>query len=159
MDVIKDWPLIRKLFRDSFASNLQYAIASVSEDGSPHLTPIGSLMLTEPGKAVYFEKFTSQLPKNLKRNGKVTVMAVNSSKWFWLTSLIAGRFSQVPAIRLKGTAGDRRPATKEEAARFQRRVNVLRFTKGHKLLWRDMSDVRELYFDRAEPVKIGRMSM
>ena len=158
MDIVKDWSLIRQIFRDSFASSSHYAIASVDEDGTPHVTPIGSLMLTEPGKAVYFEKFTSQLPKNYRHNPNITVLAVNSSRWFWLKSLLAGRFKQTPAVRLIGKAGDKRPATEQDVARWQKRVKAMAFTKGHKLIWRDMCDVRELHFDRVEPVRIGKMT-
>ena len=106
MDVIKDWSQIRQIFRDTFASCSHYAIASVDKDGTPHVTPIGSLMLTEPGKGIYFEKFTSQLPKNYRHNPNITVLAVNSGRWFWLKSLLSGKFKQTPAIRLIGTAGE-----------------------------------------------------
>ena len=55
MDIDADWHVIKRLFRKSFASSFHYAIASVGQDGEPHVTPIGSLILGSPGQGVYFE--------------------------------------------------------------------------------------------------------
>ncbi|GGO72665.1 pyridoxamine 5'-phosphate oxidase family protein [Bowmanella pacifica] len=158
MDIHQDWPQIRRMFARSFSSSSHYAIASIGEDGLPHVTPIGSLILTEPGKGVFFEKFTRQLPLNLSHNANICVLAVNSGRWFWLKSLLRGGFDNWPALRLKGQAGERREASEEECQRWFKRVNMLSFTKGYDLMWKDMCQVRELHFHTVEPVKLGAMT-
>jgi len=158
MDVQTHWNEIKTLFHDSFKSSFHYAIASTGADGAPHVTPIGSLILTRPGSGLYFEKFTRQLPRNLAADGRVCVLAVNSSRWFWIRSLLGGRFRSPPALRLHGIAGELRPATEREKALWSARVRRARLSKGHALMWRDMDLVREIEFTRAEPVEIGRMT-
>jgi hypothetical protein len=158
MDLHNNSNEIKNLFRESFKSSLHYAIATVSEDGTPHVTPIGSLILGKPGKGFYFEKFTHNLPRNIENSSRVCVLAVNSSRWFWVKSLFGGRFNMPPAVRLYGVAKELRPATDREATLWQKRVSSARFTKGHALMWREMSMVREIEFDRIEPVHIGRMT-
>lgn len=158
MDIHTDWHVIKRLFRKSFASSFHYAIATVAEDGRPHVTPIGSLILGSPGRGVYFEEFPSRLPGNLSNNRRLCVLAVNSSRWFWLTSLIRGRFHSMPAVRLLGEAGDVRAATPAEMALWQRRVRSVRFTKGHQKMWRNMRMVRDVTFTGIEPVHLGEMT-
>lgn len=159
MDINTDWHLIKLLFRKSFASSFHYAIATVTEDGKPHVTPIGSLILGLPGHGVYFEEFPSRLPENLSKNPQLCVLAVNSSRWFWLTSLIRGRFNGMPAVRLLGEAGELRLATEKEIALWQKRVRSVRFTKGHAKIWKNMRMVREVRFTSIEPVNIGEMTL
>ena len=159
MDIHTDWHLIKRLFRTSFASSFHYAIATVTEDGKPHVTPIGSLILGSPGHGMYFEEFPSRLPGNLSTNSQLCVLAVNSSKWFWLTSLIRGRFYSMPADRLLGEAGEVRNATAREMALWQKRVRSVRFTRGHAKIWRDMQAVRDIKFTGIEPVHIGEMTV
>lgn len=101
-----------------------YAIATVNEDGEPHVTPIASLILGKPGHGLYFEEFTRQLTHTLKRNKQVCVLAVNSSRWFWIKSLISGRFSSPPAVRLHGTAGEIREATETEIKLWKNRHQI-----------------------------------
>jgi hypothetical protein len=157
-DIEQHWPEVERLFRDALASSSHYAIASVTQEGQPHVTPIGSLILDRPGHGYYFEAFARQLPKNLEHNRQVCVLAVNSGFWFWLKSLLGGRFGSPPGLRLLGTAAALRPATQEEIERWQRRVKAARPTRGHKLMWRDMKMVREIDFHAIEPVRIGPMT-
>lgn len=153
-----DWSMTRTLFRHAFRSSFHYAIATVNENGTPHLTPIGSVLFDEPGRGIFFDIFSSQLSKNLDRDPRVCVMAVDSGKGLWLASLARGRFSRPPALRLSGTAGPRRPATPKERQRWLRRVRPLRRFKGHELLWGDLTHVRDLSFDTALPVHLGTMT-
>lgn len=158
MDINADWHAIKRLFKKSFSSSFHYAIATVDQEGEPHVTPIGSLILGAPGQGVYFEEFPSRLPDNLTNNPRLCVLAVNSSRWFWLASLLRGRFRTMPAVRLHGVAGDVRAATDEEIALWQRRVRSVRFTSGHAKIWRNMRRVRDVRFTRIEPVRIGDMT-
>lgn len=158
MDPIDYWPQIRRVCNHALGSSLHYSMATINADGPPHVTPIGSLLLREPGRAIYFEKFTRHMLENLRHNNKICVLAVNSGLWFWLKSLFRGRFATPPALRLHGTVGAPRKATSEEIALWQRRVRRLRRTKGHALIWRDMCDVRDIHFTKVEGVHIGPMT-
>ncbi|MET0067055.1 MAG: pyridoxamine 5'-phosphate oxidase family protein [Candidatus Thiodiazotropha sp.] len=158
MDLFEDWEKIRTLFKASLKSSFHFAIASVNDQGEPHVTPIGSLILDEPGRGYYFERFTRQLPNNLEQRQRVCVLAVNSGLRFWLGSLLRGRFAHPPGLRLYGSVGEPRPATEAERARWMRRVRGARFTRGHGLIWKDMDRVREIEFDRVEPVRVGKMT-
>ncbi|MEM7283716.1 MAG: pyridoxamine 5'-phosphate oxidase family protein [Pseudomonadota bacterium] len=158
MDVVEHWDEVKNLFKASFRSSMHFAIASVNEQNQPHVTPIGSLILGEPGRGFYFEEFTRNLPKNIETNNEVCVLAVNSSRWFWLKSLIGGRFETRPAVRLYGKAGQLREATNTERELFLKRVKSVRFSKGHEILWQRMARVRELEFSRIEPVLLGQMT-
>lgn len=152
------WPELKRLFRRAFQTSMHYSIASVNEDGQPHITPIGSLILDTPGHGYFFEEFTWRLPRHGQANPKICVLAVNSSRWFWLRSLLAGRFSEPPAIRLYGRLGEARPATEQEIARWQRRVRLTRFTRGYATLWKEMGRVRDIEFTDRVPVHIGEMT-
>ncbi|KAA3619333.1 MAG: pyridoxamine 5'-phosphate oxidase family protein [Calditrichaeota bacterium] len=158
MDINRNWGTVKNLFKSSFKSSFHYAIASVTEDGEPHVTPIGSLILGKSGQGFYFEKFPQHLPQNIKTNKQICVLAVNSSRWFWFKSLVGGKFTTPPAVRLHGVAGELRDATDIEIALWQKRVNSVRFSKGHALMWREMCMVREIKFNKIEPVQIGKMT-
>lgn len=153
-----DWDSTRDVFRRGFRSSLHCAMASVGPDGAPHVTPIGSVLLTEPGRGIFFDMFTSDLSYNLDNDPQVCVMAVDSGRRFWLTALTRGRFSKAPAVRLSGTAGPRREATPQEQARFLRRVRPASRLRGHQLLWSNLAMVRDLEFEDAEPVNLGAMT-
>jgi hypothetical protein len=152
------WPTIRQVFGVARRSSMHFTIASINSDGTPHVSPIGSIFLTEPGRGFYFELFTRNLPRNLQQNQRICVMAVNSGKFFWLRSLFQGAFPQPPAIRLLGFAGNRRKATPEEQEQGRRMVAAVRFFKGYDLLWRKVDYVRDLFFDGFVPVRLGAMT-
>lgn len=158
MNCYENWSEVKALFRDSLRSSFHYAIATVKENGEPQVTPIGSLILGQPGEGFYFERFTRNLPKNIDNNSRICVLAVNSSRWFWMKSLWSGKFAALPAIRLYGSAQELRPATEHEIALWQKRVHSVRHTKGHKLMWSEMNMVRTIRFDRIEPVHVGSMT-
>ncbi len=158
MEIKTNWPEIKRIFKRSFRSSLHYAIATVGENGEPHITPIGSLILGKPGQGIYFEEFPHKLPRNLQTNQTVCVLAVDSGISFWLRSLLGGKFVSPPGIRLYGIAGELREATEKEIELWQRRVRRVRFTKGHTMMWKKMRMVREITFTRAEPVQMGEMT-
>lgn len=158
MDLFENWPTIKQIFRRAFRSSFHYAISCTDANGEPHITPIGSLILTTPGKGFYFEEFSRNLPAILQSNPRICVLAVDSSPWFWIRSLISGQFKQPPAIRLKGQVGEARPATDEEIARWHRRVRWFRGCKGHQYLWKRMAQVRDIEFDRVQAIDLGSMT-
>jgi hypothetical protein len=157
-DLQTAWPQIAALCRASFRSSLHFAIGSNGADGHPHLTPIGSLLALEPGRALYFDLFAGGLRARLDADPRVCVMAVDSSRWTWLRALWSGHFTHAPALRLYGRAGVRRPATAEEKARFHKRVGWLLKLKAARMMWERLDHVRELHFDTCQPVRIGALT-
>lgn len=149
-----DWEIVRRVLRDGFASGFHFAVASLGEDGAPHVTPIGSLMLTEPGRGFWFEEYASGLARRLARDQRVCVMALNTSRWELLRALWRGEARRPYGVRLHGVVGERRRATPDELARFLRRVRLLRPLRGHRLLWSRMRTVREVRFHALEPVRL-----
>ncbi|MFC1532764.1 pyridoxamine 5'-phosphate oxidase family protein [Thermodesulfobacteriota bacterium] len=157
---IKDhhWKEIRRLFRSAFKTSLHYSLATVNSDGSPHITPIGSVVLRDDKTGFYCEGFPRNIPTNLQSNPRVCVMAVNAGKRFWFMSLFRGRFDSPPGVRLIGRAGEKRKGTDQELTQWQKRIRPLKKLKGYDLLWKDLNYVRDLYFDGFEPIHAGLMT-
>ena len=159
MDIENEhWNQLKPLAGKVLGSSLHFTIATINHDGTPRVTPIGSLILTDPGEAYFFEVFTRQLSVNLDNGSPVVVLGVISSSRLWLRSLVAGHFSIPPAFRLLGTAGERRSSTPEEKARWRRKVRLLKWTRGYDIFWGNLDVVRELHFHTLQPVQLGRMS-
>jgi len=158
MDLIENWTAIRNHFSQSFGSSLHVSIASVGDENTPTITPVGSLFLNSDQTGFYFEKFISTLPKHATDNNNICILAVNSSKLFWLKSLFKGRFDAYPDYRLYGALGKRRKATQTEIRALKRRMKLTRSLKGHNYLWNDMDDVREITFHKGEKINIGKMT-
>jgi hypothetical protein len=158
MNIESNWTLIRRLFNRAFRSSLHFSMATVTADGLPHVTPVGSLLLRAPGHAVYFEEFTLRMPLNLRVNPHVCVLAVRSGIGFWLWSALRGRFRTPPAIRLHGTVGAARAATDDELRQWMRRVGGFRRTRGYQMMWANMRTVRDVHFTRADAIQIGAMT-
>ena len=158
MDIKTKWNKIRLHFSRSFRTNFHVSIASVDSENNPTITPIGSLFLNKNLTGFYFEKYPSKLPIYAKINRKICVMAVNSSMWFWIKSLIKGKFNNYPAIKLYGELGQKREATKIEITRLNRRMKTTKGMKGNTYLWGDMKFVREISFKKAEKINLGEMT-
>lgn len=155
---VQQWGTMRKIFESAFNSSFHYAIATTNKDGTPHITPIGSLILGEDRKGFYFEGYVNALARNLQHNKRVCVLAVNSNKWSLLKSFFLGRITAPPGVRLLGTATERREATEQEMRMFRRRFRMFRPFKGYDLVWGNLRYVREIYFDSYEPVRIGALT-
>jgi hypothetical protein len=158
MEIGKHWKTIQMIFQESRGSSMHYAVATVNEDGSPHVTPMGALFLLGNKTGFCFDEFPVNMSRNLERNPRVCILAVNSNPTFWQKSLLAGKFETPPAVRLMGSVGKKREATEEEIAMWQNHVKLARGTKGHELIWKNMRRVREIYFDSFEPVLLGEMT-
>lgn len=155
---IKHWTDIKTHFRACIKRNMHIAIASVDSSGVPTVTPIGSLFLNNDHTGFYFEKFATKLNKNSKNNQNICILAVNTGKWFWIKALFKGKFSSHPAIKLYGKLGTKRDATDIEYRAFQRRVRSTKNLKGYHYLWKDMAQVREIQFTKAEQINLGKMT-
>jgi uncharacterized protein len=158
MDLETNWPQIKLAFDAAIKSSLHSAIATVGADGFPHVTPIGFVFLRDDYTAYYFEEYTKRIPENLAHNPRVCLLLVNSSSFFWLSSLFKGKFASSPGIRLMGTAGARRTATEQEKAAYRARVKPLRKLKGYDMIWRDLGHVRDVALERFEPVSYPQMT-
>ena len=158
MNRIENWSAIKKHFSQSFGSSLHVSIASVDGNNTPTVTPVGTVFLNNDQTGFYFEKFISTLAKHSADNNQICLLAVNSSKLFWLKSLFKGRFNTYPAYRLYGTLGNLREATQTEKRALERRMKMTRNLKGHKYLWNDMTKVREIRFIKGEKINIGKMT-
>jgi len=158
MEIGDQWGTIREVFDEGFKSCFNFAVASVGREGSPHITPIGSLILKDDSTGFYCEDFPSRLPENLRYNPRVCIMAVNADKMFWGRALLEGRFSSPPGVRLYGIAGETREGTREEIEMWQKRVAFARTMKGYKIMWESMHVVRDIKFDSFEPVLLNEMT-
>jgi len=158
MEIGGHWTAIRNIFDEAFKSGLHFAVASVGEDGAPHVTPIGALILRDDRTGFYFEEHPVRLPRHLSANPRVSILAVNADKVFWGTALAAGKFLAPPAVRLSGTAGRPRQATPEEIALWRKKIAGLEGLKGYSLLWGHFSTVRDIAFDAFAPVEMGEMT-
>jgi hypothetical protein len=154
----EQWTELKRLAGSTFSTSLHFAVATVNSDGTPHVTPIGSLMLGTPGEGYFFEVFADRLCANLDRGSQVSVLGVVSSSPLWLRALFSGRFSSPPAFRLIGVGGAKRASTEEERKRWQRKVRFFRLLRGYELLWGNLDTVRELHFCAVEPVLLGPMT-
>ncbi len=153
--LLESWPAVRSVWKRSFAG----VFATVASDGTPRVTPVGSVWLhpTEP-RGYYHPRFVAGLPKNLAATGRFQLLFLDTSPLSWLKPLVVGRFDQLVAARLSGcVVGERREARGEECNRFRRRVRAVSWTRGHALLWQDMAHVQELSFDDVLPIRFGRM--
>lgn len=145
------WPTIQHLLQNSS----EFTVASVRPDGSPHITPIGSIMLEPDCRGLYIEKFPTNLPKNLECNPRICVYA-NSISWVaWIRGLLAGHTDSPMGVRLYGTAGPRRPLTPRELELFHRKVRFAKWTKGYEVLWAEFTHARDITFDHYEPILAG----
>ncbi len=154
MTIERQWPQIRTIFEK--ATTL--VVASIGAEGYPHMTPIGTLCLRDDCTGYYLEHFPVGLAKNVERDDRVEVYALNGKPGTWLSTLIRGRFTAVPGGRLRGRASARREATPEERERWARKVRRLRWTKGHDLLWSNMRHARDIRFEAFEPIRFGVMT-
>ena len=124
------------------------------ENEEIRLFPIGSLRVGEGGGGNYFEIFA----KPVTEGTTISFLAVDINPLFWLRSLVKGRFSHPPALRLRGVVGQRRESTPDEQAAWHRKVHYLLKTKGGKALWSRVGKVRELQLTSVRPVQVGTMT-
>lgn len=152
------WAQAKRVVRRTIRTSLHCSIASTNPDGSPHVTPIGSLLMADKGSALYFDVLNSRLAANLEREPRVAIVAVDSGKRLWLGSLLRGRFTSPTGIRLIGSVGPPRDSTQEEAGRFQRAVGPLLRTPGGRALWGSLPTVRDVTVERIQNLNMGPMT-
>ena len=154
----KEWRNILKFYGSythaTASPTLPYcAFSTVNEDGTPRAAPYTSLILGDKSKGFYFDELSRHTTANLERDQRVCVLVVKNSKWFWIKTVILGRFDHPPGIRLMGTVGKKREATEQEINAFKKPLRSLKFFKGYEPIWGFMKHGREIYFDTFEPVR------
>ncbi|BBD07986.1 pyridoxamine 5'-phosphate oxidase family protein [Desulfovibrio ferrophilus] len=148
------WDEIKNLFSKVKSCSM----ATVDEDGTPRVSPIGSVFLSNEGRGHYFEHFPKGMRNNLDRDPRLAIMAVHPGMGYWFRSLWRGRFVTHPALRLICEASKRRKATQTEIDAWMAKVRPFKYFKGHDLLWKNMGHLREFKILRVEPVNLGRMT-
>ena len=58
MEIGQHWKTIQAIFQECRGSSTHFAVATVSKDGSPQVTPIGALFLRDDQTGFYFDEFT-----------------------------------------------------------------------------------------------------
>lgn len=154
---VQDWKNIQRVFDAAQKASLHSSIATVDQIGQPTITPIGTIFLNDNQTAYFFDAFTEQLTENLTHNPKACIQAINSSKWFWLTSLIQGVFKDYPGVRLYVEIGDLRPASEQEKYAIDKRTKALQWTKGSKLIWSEFTHVRDIKIHDFRWIKYPKM--
>lgn len=129
------------------------AFSTVNKDGSPRIAPYTSLILGDNKQGFYFDELSSHTSANLEKDQRICVLIVINSRWFWIKTVIWGRFDHPPGVRLIGEVGKKREATKNEIAAFKNPLKALRFFKGYEPIWGFMKQGREIHFNDFEPVK------
>lgn len=157
MDLKTHWHTIQQVVEQALSSSIHCAIASVAPDGTPNITPVGTVFLRDDGTGYYFDQYTSALAANLAHNPNICLMAVNTSRLFWLRSFAQGQFTSPPGLRLYGQVGPLRPATVGERQLIEARVRPTRWLKGSRLLWSDFTHVRDITFTSFRPVTYPKM--
>jgi len=151
------WPQITEVVSREQRSTIYCSIASVAPDGTPNVTPVGTVFLRNDLTGYYFDHYTSALAKNLDSNPNVCVMAVDAGRWFWFKSFLQGRFIAPPGVRLYGRAGKLRAATPDEIERIEARVRPTRWLKGSRILWSGFTHVRDIDFSSFRPITYPKM--
>ncbi len=155
---MQDWHDIQRVFKATQSAAMHCSIATVDEQLQPNISPIGSLFLHEQNfSGFFFDCYAESFEQNLKHNDRACIQAVNSSRLFWLKSLLQGRFQDYPGVRLYAKIGALRPAATHELAAIQRRIHPLAWTKGSQLIWSDFTHVREFSVQDFRWVKYPKM--
>jgi len=155
----KTWNRVRSVVTAAFRTSFHCSIGTVDADGTPYVTPIGSVLLGEPGQALYFQIFTTATPRNLSHDARICILAVNSGLGLWLRAFVRGHFSRPPGVQLIGhVVGPARVPTDAERARWQRRVRWLRWTPGYAVLWKRRESVRDIRVDDVQWIRLGTMT-
>lgn len=82
MEITKtNWPVITRLFSHAAQSSFHSSMATTTTEGTPHITPIGSLLLIGYKTGFYFEHFPVTLAGNISRaNDRVCAMTADALK-------------------------------------------------------------------------------
>lgn len=141
----ENWEHIRKIVAQAQNSSMHCAIATVDQKGMPSITPIGTLFLKEQlGQAFFFNTYSQQIEKNSLNNPKICIQAVNSSRLYWIKSMLQGHFKHIPGVRMYAEISTLRKATQEELDLVEHRIRSLKWTKGGQMIWSNFQYVHDI---------------
>lgn len=153
----EEWQHICKVVNDAQRAAMHCSVATVDEQLQPTITPIGTLFLRENQSGFFFDTYAESFKQNLPQNNKACIQAINSSRLFWLKSLLKGQFGDYPGVRLYVEIGNLRPATQQERLQISQRIQVLKWSKGSQLIWSDFNQVRDFTVHAFRWVKYPKM--
>ncbi len=152
MDIGNNWEYIKEVVERGQRSTIYCSIASINSDGTPNITPIGTVFLRNDKTGYFFDHYTTSLAENLDGDPRLCLSAVDAGKLFWLRSFLKGRFISPPGVRLYGEASPLREATPEEIKLIEARVRPTKWLKGSRLLWTNFTHVRDIEFTQYRPI-------
>ena len=154
----ENWGKIKNYYKEYLKKSFYCSFATTSKEKEPNVTPIGSLILRNDFSGFFFDIFPTVMTDNLEDNGRVCLLLVNTSKFFWFQSFRKGVFEKPSGIKLAGTVGKKRKATPEEKEAFLRKYKRLKRFKGFQILWGDLTYVRDVIFTDYYPINTGSMT-
>ena len=92
----EQWDIIRRVVDEANKSCSHVSVATVNADGSPHVTPIGTLALHDDPSGYFFDELCTTSRKNLDRNPNYASLPsmpgclFGLSPWSWVNSHTAG---------------------------------------------------------------------
>ncbi|PCJ15653.1 MAG: hypothetical protein COB02_17860 [Candidatus Cloacimonadota bacterium] len=147
-----------KQIKNLIKKSLFCSISTITKDGHPHSSPIGSVFLIDENRGYFIEMFTKSCSHRHPIQNKACIMVINTSPWFWLKSLFLGKFTTIPGVRLLVDLKEKRAGTDQEKQRFLKKVKIFSLLKGHKILWSSMGPIREFTVDKIIPLNMGKMT-
>src|SRR5690554_4484724 len=87
MNLKDDWKKVKSVLEQGQASTVYCSIATVNPDGTPHITPVGTVFLRADQSGYFFDHYAEALGNNIDQNPNVCIMAVNAGRFFWLTRI------------------------------------------------------------------------
>ena len=154
----ENWKKIKNYYNEYLKTSLYCSFATTSSANEPNVIPIGSLILRDDFSGFFFDIFTSAMADNLDNNGRVCLLALNTSKIFWFKAFLKGVFEKPSGIKLVGTVGEKRQATPEEKEAFLGKVKKLKRFKGFQILWGNLTYVRDITFTDYYSINTGAMT-
>ena len=154
----ENWKKITNYYTEYLKRSFYCSFATTSNKSEPNVTPIGSLILRDNFTGFFFDIFPSVMADNLEDNGRVCLLLINTSKFFWFKSFSRGVFEKPSGIKLAGTVGEKREATPEEKEAFLKKYKKFKRFKGFKILWGNLSYVRDVTFTDYYPINTGAMT-
>src|SRR5690554_5767249 len=68
MSIKDDWGKVKAVLEQGQASTLYCSIATVNPDGTPHITPVGTVFLGEDQRGYFFDHYAQALGSNIDQN-------------------------------------------------------------------------------------------
>ena len=152
------WDQLKPLAGRVIGSSLHFAISTINPDGTPHVTPIGSLILTDPGKAYFFRGIHTKVTEEpgQRQSGCCSGRDIEFSPMAAIPHNGSFQVSTRVSAAWQGRRASRIDAGRK--SRWRRRVRLLKWTRGNDVLWGNLETVRELHFHSVAAVEMGRMT-